>query len=136
MNIERARLLFDDDGEQVVESFGISRRLQSLLRHEDRNVWNAVVTLARSIAAQGNRRLRREEVACNVRAEALRDRDDRGAIGHPGIRVVDNNGASGNKGLRDQLLLPPLGLPDVSHGVLADKVVGGSKAFAVKGRLA
>ena len=136
MNIERARLLFDRDGEQVVESFRIGWRLESLLRHEDRDVWNAVATLARSIAAQGHRGLRLEKIACNVCAEAPRDRDDRRAIGHPGIRVVDNKGASRGKGPGNQLLLPPLRLPVVSQGVLADQVVGGGKALAVKGRLA
>jgi hypothetical protein len=50
MHLERARFLFDDDSEQVVESLGICWRLESLLRHEDRDVWNAVATLARSIA--------------------------------------------------------------------------------------
>lgn len=136
MHIERARLLFDDDSEQVVESFGISWRLESLLCHEDCNVRDAVATLACSIAAQRHLSLRREEVACNVCAEASRDRDERRAIGHPGIRVVDDNGASGGEGLRDQLLLPPLRLPVVPHGVLADKIVGRGKTFTVESRLA
>jgi len=136
MHIERARLLFDDDGEQVVESFRIGRGLESLLRHEDRDVWNTLAALARSIAPHGSGRLRQKEVACNVCAAAPRDRDDRRAVGHAGIRVVDNKGASRGQGLGNQLLLPPLRLPVVAHGVLADHVVGGGKAFAVKGRLA
>src|SRR5688572_5939363 len=135
MHIERARLLFDDDSEQVVESFAISWRLESLLRHEDSDIRDAVATLACSIAAQRHLSLRREEVACNVCAEASRDRDNRRAIGHPGIRVVDDNGASGGEGLRDQLLLPSLWLP-VPHGVLADKGVSRGKTFAEEGRLA
>jgi len=136
MHLERARLLFDDDSEQVVESLGICWRLESLLRHEDRDVWNAVATLARSIAPQGDRGLRRKEVACNVCAEAPRDRDDRGAICHPGIGVVDNKRAARGEGIGDQLLLPSLRLPVVAYGVLADQVVGVGKAFAVEGRLA
>ena len=136
MHIERARLLFDDDSEQVVESFGISRRLESLLRHEDSDVRDAVAALACSIAAQRNLSLRREVVACNVCAEASGDRDNRRAICHPGIRVVDNNGPSGSKGLGDQLLQPPLRLPVVAHGILADRVVGRGKVFAEEGRLA
>jgi hypothetical protein len=136
MHIERARLLFDDDTEQVVESFGIRWRLESLLRHEDRDVRDAVATLARSIAAKRNLSLRWEEVACNVCAEASRDGDNRRAIGRPGIRVVDDHRAAGGQGLCDQLVLPALRLPVGPHGVLADKVVGRRKAVAVKRRLA
>jgi hypothetical protein len=58
------------------------------------------------------------------------------AIRHPGIRVVDNKGAARREGIGDQLLMPPLRLPVVAYGVLADQVVGVGKAFAVEGRLA
>lgn len=136
MQLERARLLFDGDSEQVVESFGISWGLEPLLRHEDSDIRDAVATLACSIAAKRDLSLRREEVTCNVCAEASRDRNNRRAIGHPGVRVVDDNGAASGEGLCDQPLLQALRLPVVPHGVLADKVVGRGKAFAVEGRLA
>ena len=136
MHIERARLLFDEDGEQVVESLGIRWRLEPLPCHKDGNVGDAVAALTCPVATQRDLGLRREVVACNVCAEASRDRNNRRAIDRPGIRVVDNNRASGGKRRFNQLFLPVLGLPVVPHGVLADKIVSRGKAFTVEGRLA
>ena len=136
MNVERACLLIDDHREESVEAFGVCRRLEPLLRHEDGDIRNTVATLAPPIAAQGDRSLRRKEITCNLCAETPRDRDDRRAIGDPRIRVVDSYGSSPTKGLSDQLFLPPLRLPVVTHGILADQVVSSGKAFPVERRLA
>ena len=136
MDIERVRLLFDGDSEQVVEALGIGWRLEPLLRHEDGDVGDAVATLTCAIATQRDLSLRREVIACNVCAEASGYRNNRRAIGRPGIRVVDNNGASGSKRRLDQLLLPAPGLTVVPHGILADEIVRRGKAFTVESRLA
>lgn len=130
------RLLDDGDGVQVIESFGIRRQLKPLPGGEDRDVRNAVATKTGAIAAKGNHRLGREEVTCNVCAEAPCNGDDCRAIGHARIGVIDNDRPPRREGLGNQMFLPSLRLPVVPHRILADQVVRARKVLAVESGLA
>ena len=129
---EGARLLVDSHDVQMIESFVISRQLEPLPRRKNGDVGDAVAPLTHTIASKGNRRLRREKIACNVCAETSRDGDDGRTIGSARIGIVHDDRSSGCKCLRNQLILSALRLPVVPNGVLADKVVRAGKAVAIE----
>ena len=132
MNGEGSGLLFDVNGEQVVESFVVGRELESFPRREDRDVRNTLTTLPRAIAAKGHAGIRWKEVACHVGTEAAGDGDGWCTIGNSWIRVVHHDGSTRGKCFSDQLFLAALGLPAVPHGVLADEDVRAGKTLAIE----
>ena len=136
MNGKRPRLLVDHNCVELIETLRIGRFLEAFAGREDRDVGNAVASLAPSIPANGVGRLRREEVTCNLGAVSSGDRNHGRPIRHAWICIVDDDGTAGREGCVDQLFLAPLRLPMIAHGILADVLVSPGKPFGVERRLA
>jgi len=132
MDVERPRLLVDVNGEQVLESFVVGRRLEALPCRKDRDGGDTFAPLTSAVAAKGNTGVRWKEVTSHFGIETSREGDDRRAIGNPWIRVIDDHRSAGGKSLGDQLFLPALRLPVVPHDVLADQDVRAGKAFTIE----
>src|SRR5688500_17383796 len=120
----------------MVEALLVRRHFEPLARREDRDIGNPVATFARPVTAKRVARLRREEIACNLRAAAPGGGDDCSPVCGSRVGVVDDDRSPGGQSGVGQLVLAPLRLPLVAPRMLTDQPVRGGESFTIERRFA